>query len=256
LNQEGKMKLSVCIDALFKGQDFIKSMECVKNSGINAFEFWGWWDKNLQIMKKAADEMEMEITAFCTKFVSLVDQSKRLAYLKGLQESIEAAKKMGCKKLITQVGDELTNISREEQHKNIVQGLTESASVLEDEDITLLVEPLNTYVDHNGYYLSSSVEGFKIIDEVGSNNVKLLFDIYHQQIMEGDLISRITSSIEKIGHFHAAGNPGRHELDSGEISYGNIFKAIDQTGFTGYIGLEYFPVNNPVEGIMKLVSKI
>ncbi len=113
----------------------------------------------------------------------------------------------------------------------------------------LVFEPLNTLVDHKGYYLYSSEEAFRIADQVNSPKVKVLYDIYHQQITEGHLIKRITKNIDKIGHFHAAGNPGRHELYFGEINYSEVFKAIDETGYTGSIGLEYFPIEEPEKGI-------
>jgi hydroxypyruvate isomerase len=89
---------------------------------------------------------------------------------------------------------------------------------------------------------------------VGSQNVKVLFDIYHQQIMVGNLISRITNNINKTGHFHAAGNPGRNELDTGEIHYENIFREIEKTGFDVYMGIEYFPVDDPEKGLRKLAN--
>jgi hydroxypyruvate isomerase len=116
------------------------------------------------------------------------------------------------------------------------------------------VEPLNIRVDHAGYFLSRSDEAFAIIDQVGSPQVKVLFDIYHQQITEGDLIRRIRANIGAIGHFHAAGSPGRHELDDGEIDYPKIFEAISSLGFEGDIAMEYFPVQAPLIGLKKLMS--
>ena len=126
--------------------------------------------------------------------------------------------------------------------------------LLEREGITLLVEPLNTLVNHPGYFLASSEEAFDIVKQVGSQYVKVLFDIYHQQITEGHLIANIRENITWIGHFHAAGNPGRHELSNGELNYEQIFKAIDETGFTGYIGLEYFPLEEPSIGLKHLIN--
>jgi hydroxypyruvate isomerase len=246
------MKLSVCIDAVFNGKDFLESMNAVKAVGIDAFEFWSWWDKDLQKVKEAKNELKMKTSAFCTKFISLVDASKREEYLAGLKESICAAKELDCKNLITQVGNQIQGISREEQHKNLVEGLKACIPYVEEAGITLIFEPLNTLVDHMGYYLYSSEEAFQIVDEVGSPYIKVLYDIYHQQIMEGHLISRITKNIDKIGHFHAAGNPGRHELFMGEINYPEVFKAIDETGFNGYTGLEYFPVKDAIEGLKTL----
>jgi hydroxypyruvate isomerase len=248
------MKYSVCIDALFQGSNLAESMKMIKEQGIDTFEFWVWWDKDLDSMLKVKDAMGMNISGFCTRFVSLADAAKREEFMQGLKESITAAKKMGAGFLITQVGDELPGVPRQVQHDSIVTGLKECVPILEEAGITLVFEPLNTLVDHKGYYLYSSVEAFAICDEVGSSRVKVLYDIYHQQIMEGNLISNITKNIDKIGHFHAAGNPGRHELNRGEINYAEILRAIDETGFQGYLGLEYFPVEYRVKGLHWLMT--
>ncbi|MDF2984801.1 MAG: glyoxylate-induced protein [Eubacterium sp.] len=240
--------MSVCIDALFSGKDFIKSMEAISLLGVKSFEFWSWWDKDVNAVKSAKEQLDLELVTFCTKFESLVDPSKREDYLEGLKASIETAKFLDCRKLITQVGNDI-GISREIQHKNLVEGLKLCAPLLEEANITLLVEPLNTLVDHKGYYLYSSLEGFNIVDQVGSPCVKLLYDIYHQQYMEGNLIRNIQANIKQIGHFHAAGNPGRNELYFGEINYKEVIKAIDDTGYNGHVGLEYFPLENPCKGI-------
>jgi hydroxypyruvate isomerase len=116
-------------------------------------------------------------------------------------------------------------VSREAQTQSLIEGLRACVPILEKEGVTLLIEPLNTRVNHQGYFLASSEEAFHIINQVGSPYVKILFDIYHQQITEGNVIANIRENIGLIGHFHAAGNPGRHELDNGELNYEQIFKA-------------------------------
>ena len=245
------MNYSVCIDALYLGKDFLEGMRETKEAGIGAFEFWSWWDKDLDAIAAEQERLGLKTAAMCTKFVSLVDPSQHEAYLAGLRESIEAARKLGCSTLISQVGSD-TGRPREEQHRALCEGLKKAAPLLEESGITLVVEPLNVAVDHAGYYLSSSKESFDIVREVGSERVKILFDIYHQQITEGDVIRSIENNISLIGHFHAAGNPGRHELDTGELNYPNIFRAIRETGYHQYVGLEYFPLEPAADGLKKL----
>ncbi len=245
------MNYSVCIDALYHGKDFAEGMRETKEAGIKGFEFWSWWDKDVDRMAAEKEKLGLTVAAMCTKFVSLVDASQHDEYLAGLKESIEAAKKLGCKTLISQVGAD-TGKPREEQHKALCEGVKRAVPMLEENDITLVLEPLNTAVDHAGYYLSSSKEAFDIVKEVGSDKVKILFDIYHQQITEGDVIRSIRKTFPQSGHFHAAGNPGRHEIDTGELNYPNIFRAIEETGYAGYIGLEYFPEKPALEGLKKL----
>lgn len=249
-----QLKLSVCIDAVLEGQSISEATSLVKSCGIDAFEFWCWWEKDLDEVIAARDAAELKIACCCTKFISLVDPATRADYLAGLDESIAAAQKLDTPTLISQVGDFRPGVDRKEQHQCLVDGLKAAAPMLEAGGITLVIEPLNELVDHAGYYLVRSDEAFEIIDEVGSPNVKVVYDIYHQQISEGHLIHNLTTNIDKIAHFHAAGNPGRHELSHGEINYPKIFEAIRQTSYDGYIGLEYWPAEDPASGLKEVVG--
>jgi hydroxypyruvate isomerase len=132
---------------------------------------------------------------------------------------------------------------RSEQMANAVAALRAAAPMLEKNGMTAIVEVLNTYVDHAGYFLYYVRDGAELIDRVGSPNVKLLFDIYHVQIMEGNLIQSIRANIDRIGHFHVGDVPGRHQPGTGEINYRNVFKAIYDQGdrFRGSVALEYSP---------------
>ncbi len=250
----GNLRPSVCIDAVFGSRTPAHALEFVARAGIGAFEFWGWWDKDLTAIESARDEHGLRISACCTRFISLVDPQLREDYLKGLRESIVAAKRLGCPTLISQVGDFRPGVRRQEQHDSLVEGLRQAAALLEAANITLVIEPLNELIDHPGYYLVRSDEAFQIVEEVASPMVKVVYDIYHQQISEGQLIANITSNIDKIGHFHAAGNPGRHELTRGELHYPSIFAAIQATDYNGYVGLEYWPVDDPLSGLQEVAS--
>lgn len=245
----GGLRPSVCVDAVFEGKSIDAATASVKACGIDAFEFWGWWDKDLDAVLAAKRANQLEISACCTKFVSLVDPATRADYLFGLEESIAAAKTLGARTLISQVGDFRIGVSRAAQHECLVEGLKSAAPMLEAADIMLVIEPLNELVNHPGYYLIRSEEAFEIIEAVSSSHIKVIFDIYHQQVSEGHVIHNITSNIDKIGHFHAAGNPGRHELSQGELCYSQIFDAIQLTGFRGYVGLEYWPLQDPEVGL-------
>ena len=241
------MKLSVCTDAVFDGIKTTDAMRAVKSCGIDAVEFWGWWDKDIDGIDKARRELDMRIAAICTKFISLTEPSCRKDYLKGLSDTIVTAKKLGCRRIISQVGNATGKPAAD--RKSVIDGLKKCAGMLNDAGMILLIEPLNTRVDHKGYFLETSDEGAAIIDAVADPNIKMLFDFYHQQITEGDITRRSIALIDKIGHFHAAGNPGRHELDCGEINYINIFKELSAhyKGKDIYVGLEYFPQKDIAE---------
>ncbi|MCL2462934.1 MAG: TIM barrel protein [Defluviitaleaceae bacterium] len=248
------MKFSVCVEAVYNGRDFVSSMREIKSLGYDAFEFWGWWDKDIDRINAARQELDMRAAAFCTRFISLTEPSARQAYIEGLKESVQAAKKLGCDTLISQVGADLPGVPRHEQHKSVVDGLKACAPLLEAEGVTLVIEPLNLSVDHAGYYLWQSDEAAEIVGETASPRVKMLFDIYHQQISEGDVTRRIRKNLDLIGHMHAANTPGRHELDAGELNYRYIFEEIDAAGYDGYMGLEYFPVREPKNGLTEVLK--
>lgn len=247
------MKFSVCTDALFPGIATHDAVRKVKEAGGEAIEFWGWEQKDLPRLRQALEESGVALAAMCTKFTSLVDESQHSTYLKGLEESIEQALFLGCSRLITQVGND-TGEPRDQQHNALVRGLQKCVPLLEQSGITLLVEPLNTKIDHKGYYLSSSEEGFEVIRQTASPRIKLLYDIYHQQIMEGDILRTVTAHLDLIGHLHAAGHPGRHELSAGELNYPYLWAQLDQAGYTGFCGLEYMPLQDPVQGIRKVIG--
>ena len=230
----------------------MEALKCVKECGLNHYEFWGWWEKNVDELLAAQKETGVKPAALCTRFISLTDASQRSAYFKGLQETVEVCERLGIPVIISQVGAELTGISRREQHQSIVDGLKICRQLLADHDLTLASEPLNTKIDHKGYYLTSSQEAFELVDEADSPHIRVLFDIYHQHINEGIDIPHILRHLDRIAHFHIAGYPGRHEpLDPNEIDYPAILKAVRDAGYSGCAGLEYFPVRDAGEGLAR-----
>jgi len=239
------MKLSVCIDAVFSGFDPIEAVRKTARSGFKAIEFWSYGNKDLDKLGEVCLELGVTVAGFCPPSGDLNDPAKRHEYLEGLKAAVSIANKLNCKTLITQVGQELAGVPRSIQHQSIVDGLKSAAKVLEGTGITLVFEPLNTRINHSGYYLSESAEAFQIAQEVGNPQIKVLFDIYHQQVTEGDVTRRAIENIEQIGHMHCAGNPGRHELDLGELNYREIFDTLIKAGYRGYMGFEYFPQGDP-----------
>lgn len=160
---------------------------------------------------------------------------------------------MGCRRITVLSGDD-TGEARQFQHQSIVAGLREAAELVEPEAITIVLEASNRRINRPNNYLTAAEETFDIIDEVGSEYIKMLYDIYHQQISEGDLLTRIIPNIQKIGHFHAAGVPGRHELHLCEINYAYVLRQIAATGYQDWVGLEYFPRLRPEESLKSIIK--
>lgn len=250
------MKYSVCIDAVFMNQGSIAdNMKKVKEAGYQATEFWSWWDKDIETIKEKQQELNLEVATFCTKFINPGDISLQQNYLEGLKESIEIAKTLSCNTLIAQAGWEFDSfakeITRKQHRETLIDTMKKAGELVEKADMTLVIEPLNQLVNHPGYHLSTSLDAFDLIDRISNKNVKILFDIYHQQITEGNLIMNIKENIDKIGHFHAAGNPGRNEITKGEINYKHVFEAIKESGYQNYIGLEYMTKEDPKKGLVE-----
>ena len=163
-----------------------------------------------------------------------------------INENLELAVKWGIPALIVFSG-ERKGLSDEEGAEVTAQGLSRVAKAAEDAGVTLILELLNSKVDHPDYQCDRTVWGAKVCATVNSPRVKLLYDIYHMQIMEGDLIRTIRGNLAHIGHFHTAGNPGRHELnDTQEIYYPPIMRTIAESDYTGYVGQEFVPVGDPI----------
>jgi hydroxypyruvate isomerase len=147
-------------------------------------------------------------------------------------------KKLGCDKIIVLAGDVDEKIPYGLALDNIYNVLKSAAPVAESYGVTMLLEPLNTY-DRPTYVLPYSRDAFDIVRGISSPSVKLLFDIYHTQRMEGNLIDTIEKNIDHIGHFHVANSPYRCEPDNGEIDYMAVFSAIDASAYSDYVGYEY-----------------
>jgi hydroxypyruvate isomerase len=160
------------------------------------------------------------------------------AFVDAIKETIAAAKIIGTKNIVVTTGNEIPNVPRQEQHDNIVKALSAAAPLAEAAGITLVLEPLNVLINHKGYYLTTTKESVEIIKEVNSPNVLVLYDVYHQQITEGNLINNIRDNIQYIGHIHVGDVPGRNQPGTGEINYKNVFKAIRDTGFDGFVVFE------------------
>jgi len=158
----------------------------------------------------------------------------------GVGQAIAYAQALGCPRVNCLAGIAPDGADPEALRHTFIENLRFAAQELEKTGIVLLTEPINTR-DIPGFYLSRSDQALAIIDEVGSANLKLQYDVYHMQIMEGDLAPTIERSLAEIGHMQIADTPGRHEPGTGEINYGFLFDFIDACGYDGWIGCEYKP---------------
>ena len=166
----------------------------------------------------------------------------------GVAKAIAYAHALDCPQLNCLAGKVPDGVTREEAHATLVANLRFAAAELVKAGIRLLVEPINHF-DIPGFFLTRTDQALALIDEVGSDNMLLQYDIYHAQRMEGELGNTLSKNIARIGHIQLADNPGRNEPGTGEINYAWLFKHIDAIGWRGHIGCEYKPRTTTVEGL-------
>lgn len=233
------MKISACIDMMFSYCDFYERFAEVKNCGINTIEFWKWTNKDID----RVIESEMDVSIF-----NIDSSDEKLSYdlsrgilndgrvedfLAALSESIPVYKKLNAKAMIVLIGE-----LKEYNEENVLKCLLAAKPIVEKEGVTLIVEPLNN-IDRVSYSMPYAKPVFQLLKKVDSPNIKMLYDIYHQNMMDDFDIEEVKENIDLIGHFHVADAPGRHEPGTGNVDYVSILKEISNTSYDGYIGLEY-----------------
>ncbi|BEP60536.1 hydroxypyruvate isomerase [Variovorax sp. V213] len=169
-------------------------------------------------------------------------------FREGIAMAIDYATALGCPQLNCLVGKVPAGVSTEAAHKTVVENLRLAAGELEAAGLRLLIEPINTF-DIPGFFLTRTDQALALIDEVGSSNLRVQYDIYHAQRMEGELGNTLSKNLARIGHIQLADNPGRGEPGTGEINYPWLFRHIDSIGYDGWIGCEYKPRATTAEGL-------
>jgi hydroxypyruvate isomerase len=174
--------------------------------------------------------------------------------VKGLEKTLPKAAQMGVPNLITFFGNR-KGMPDPEGLDNCVVGLNRIKPMAEAAGVTVTIEVLNSKVDHKDYLGDRSAYGFQVVKAVGSPKIKVLFDIYHMQIMEGDIIRTVRDNHQWIAHYHTGGVPGRHELDeTQELQWRSVCAAIADTGFTGYVAHEFVPTRDPLTSLREAVA--
>jgi hydroxypyruvate isomerase len=169
-------------------------------------------------------------------------------FREGVSSAIDYAQALSCTRVNCLAGKIPAGVSHETARKTFVENLRFAAPALERAGVTLLIEPINTY-DIPGFFLSGTAPALEIIEEVGSRNLQLQYDVYHMQRTEGELAATLTKHLASIAHIQIADNPGRHEPGTGEINYQFLFEHIDRSGYKGWIGCEYIPLAKTSEGL-------
>lgn len=245
------------------GDDPIEQLKFMADQGFTALEDNGMKDRTPEMQSKIADTMSklgIEMGVFVAHKIYWTEpsltsgkQDKRDEFLKQIKESVDVAKRVNAKWMTVVPGYVDLRQDFGYQTANVVESLKRASDILAPHNLIMVLEPLN-FRDHPGLFLSKAAQGYEICKAVGSPSCKILFDIYHQQITEGNLIPNIERAWDEIAYFQIGDNPGRKEPTSGEINYKNVFKYIHEKGFKGVMGMEHGNAKPGKEGEAALIK--
>jgi hydroxypyruvate isomerase len=245
-------KLSVMLWTVFTRLPFQQRLENVASAGYSNVELVGefkhWSDADYQDVAQTKRRLGIQFDATSGVEHSLTNPSDREAFLSEVKSILPVMEKLECPRLIVLTGDKVPGLSHEQQHASCVEGLKRAADLVEGRNVKILLENIDPE-ENPKYFLTSVAEGFQVIREVNHPQVRFLYDFFHEQIAEGNLIEKMEKNLELIDLFHIADVPGRHEPGTGEINYGNIYKKMGELGYDRYVAMEFLPTGNAVESL-------
>jgi hydroxypyruvate isomerase len=235
---------------------FLDRVRKVAEAGFSHYEFWQWRPKDIEAIVKLNKELGLQTVQFSaspkTFSQGITDPARREEFVADIKAAVAVAQKLGVKKVCVVAGEETQGLSRDEQTKAVIEALKAGAEVVSAAGITIILEPLNVLVDHPKQLIVTSQQGAQVIQAVGSPNVRMLFDVYHQQISEGNLSGNIRKYKDLIGYFQIADHPGRHEPGTGEINYAHVLRVIHDIGYRDAIGMEMSAKGDPMAAFQAL----
>jgi len=230
------------------GNDLVDQLKFIADQGFRAFEDNGMKSRPVDVQEKIASEMakmNLEMGVFVATgdfqnvtFASDKDDARE-KILKDIRDSVDVAKRVNAKWCTVVPGCYSTGLEWAYQTSNVIDNLKRCAEICEPSGLVMVLEPLNPFTDHPGLFLTKVPQAFQICRAVGSPSCKILDDLYHQQITEGNLIPNIDRAWEEIAYFQVGDNPGRKEPTTGEINFRNVFKHIHSKGYNGIVGMEH-----------------
>jgi hydroxypyruvate isomerase len=248
-------KISVMLWTVFQKLPFEERLEKVAEAGYHAVELVGseyqnWSDEDFRRANRKRRELGITFDVTAGLAHGVADPDARGAFLSDLRQALPAMEKIECPAIIVLSGNVVPGKSHNDQHQSCIEGLKRAAEIAEKKDLTILLENIDLE-ENPRYYLWSVAEGFEIITSVGHPRVKFLYDFFHEQISEGNLIEKLGKNIEKVGLMHVADVPGRHEPGTGEINYTNIYKKLAALKYDRYVAMEFFPTGDPVASLRR-----
>lgn len=265
------MKYGVCLEMMFTDRPFLDRIAAAGRAGFRFAEMWFMdmtaWTSGMRTddpkapeqIRAAARKAGVTITNAVIGSPDgglgggLTEPANRAQWLRRADDTLAYCAAAGIRAAIVCTGNRIKGRTDAQMRRSVLDGLKATVKLAERQGVSLLLEPLNDTIDHPHYFLTSSNEGAALCRQVGSPRLRLLFDCYHAQIMEGDLCGHIKKNLDAIGHIHAAGHPGRHELWLGETHYPFLVREIERLKYKGVFALEYMPTLESAQSLRRTV---
>jgi len=253
-----KTRFAVNVEMWWTSLPFLDRIRRTAELGFPAIEFWPLKGKDLPAIAALTKELGVEVAQFTAWGFKpgMNDPANHDAFEAAVIEACAAAKQLRCKLATVVAGDDISGMPQEKMHANVIKALKRVAPIAEQNDLTLILEPMNIRVNHKGHCLYGSGPTMRIVQEVASTHVKINWDLYHMQITEGDLCGHLKEGLESktIGYLQLADHPGRHEPGTGEVHYNRVLKEAYDLGYRGYVGLECTPLKDEVTAARRVAA--
>jgi hydroxypyruvate isomerase len=244
---------------------FHERIETAAKSGVQSVEFVaehaGWNAGDAANALKFVRSFRLGIDTiiatpnWAKRPVSMLDPAQRDNFLADIRTAIDWSKRLNVPYIILMSGNTIPGKPRGEQWDSLVESGKRAADLADKGGVTLIIEPLNSRIDHKGYFLDTCVDGLRLVREIEHPRFRLLFDIYHEQVQTGNVIQTLTDAAPYVAVFHVADSPGRNDPGSGELNWPNIYKAIRKTGYSGYLTMEYLPLGDQVKSLTAALNE-
>ena len=245
-------KLSVMLWTVYRDLPFEQRLEKVAEAGYQAVElvdeYKSWSTEEFRRVSLKVRSLNIVFHTIAQVKSGIADPGGREAFLSDLNTLLPIAEKLECPAIIVLSGNRVEGLSHDAQHQSCVETLKRAGNIAAKRNVSLLLENIDPE-ENPKYYLTSVAEGFEIVREVNHPRVKFLYDFYHEQISEGNLIKKLEKNIGEVGLVHIADVPGRHEPGTGEINYPNIFRKLAQLRYDRYAAMEFIPTGDAVAGL-------
>lgn len=245
-------RFSIMLWTILRNRPFEERIEKAAEAGYHAVElvneYEKWSPEDFRRVSAKLRSLDISVDSMAGVWTGIADPANRDKFFADLNKLIPVAEQLQCPAIIILSGNRVEGLSRDAHHQSCIEALKRAAEIADKKNLTLQLENIDPE-ENPKYYLTSVAEGFEITRAVNHPRVKFLYDFYHEQISEGNLIKKLEKNLDQIGLIHIADVPGRHEPGTGEINYTSIYRKLAQLKYSGYVAMEFEPTGDPVRSL-------